>query len=121
MSDIDSAITMALTVTRANKKPYTVRPLQSQSRDEGGKGTAAAHSKPFAELPPGGDAPAAANITTEQALQLEARCEENNIPIGKVKKLFGVDLLKNITAEQLAEANQMIDVTLANRKASAAV
>lgn len=28
MSDIDSAITMALTVTRANKKPYTVKPLQ---------------------------------------------------------------------------------------------
>lgn len=27
MSDIDSAITMALTVTRANKKPFTVKPL----------------------------------------------------------------------------------------------
>lgn len=28
MSDIDSAITMALTVTRANKKPFTVQPLK---------------------------------------------------------------------------------------------
>lgn len=28
MSDIDSAITMALTVTRANKKPFTVRPIE---------------------------------------------------------------------------------------------
>ena len=28
MSDIDSAITMALTVTRANKRPFTVRPLE---------------------------------------------------------------------------------------------
>jgi len=28
MSDIDSAITMALTVTRANKKPFTVNPLK---------------------------------------------------------------------------------------------
>ncbi len=27
MSDIDSAITMALTVTKANKKPFTVKPL----------------------------------------------------------------------------------------------
>jgi hypothetical protein len=27
MSDIDSAITMALTVTRANKKPFTVKPI----------------------------------------------------------------------------------------------
>jgi hypothetical protein len=27
MSDIDSPMTMALTVTRANKKPYTVKPL----------------------------------------------------------------------------------------------
>lgn len=27
MSDIDSAMTMALTMTRANKKPYTVRPI----------------------------------------------------------------------------------------------
>ena len=29
MSHIDSAITMALTVTRANKKPFTVKPLNS--------------------------------------------------------------------------------------------
>jgi len=31
MSDIDSSITMALTVTRANKKPFTVQPLVSVS------------------------------------------------------------------------------------------
>lgn len=29
MSDIDSTITMALTVTRANKKPFTVKPLKN--------------------------------------------------------------------------------------------
>lgn len=28
MTDIDSAITMALTMTKANKKPFTVRPLE---------------------------------------------------------------------------------------------
>jgi len=30
MSDIDKPITMALTVTRANRKPYTVQPIASQ-------------------------------------------------------------------------------------------
>ena len=29
MSDIDSKITMALTITRANKKPFTVQPLEA--------------------------------------------------------------------------------------------
>jgi len=34
MSDIDSPLTLALTVTRANKKPYTVKPLVAkQSRN----------------------------------------------------------------------------------------
>jgi hypothetical protein len=31
MSDIDSSITMALTVTRANKKPYTVKPIKESA------------------------------------------------------------------------------------------
>ncbi len=31
MSDIDSALTLALTMTRANKKPFTVRPLQKST------------------------------------------------------------------------------------------
>lgn len=31
MSDIESAITMALTMTRANKKPFTVKPLAKES------------------------------------------------------------------------------------------
>jgi hypothetical protein len=34
MSDIDGALTMALTVTRANKKPYTVRPLTKAAAKE---------------------------------------------------------------------------------------
>lgn len=33
MSHIDSAMTMALTVTRANKKPFTVRPLPSGAQE----------------------------------------------------------------------------------------
>ena len=34
MSDIDSSITMALTVTRANKKPFTVRPIEPDNAVE---------------------------------------------------------------------------------------
>lgn len=34
MSHIDSALTMALTVTRANKKPYTVKPLAEQAPEK---------------------------------------------------------------------------------------
>jgi len=34
MSDITSAVTMALTVTRANRKPFTVKPLAAE-RDQG--------------------------------------------------------------------------------------
>lgn len=44
MSDIDSPLTMALTVTRANKKPFTVKPLASNkpSHDWAGELNAAA-------------------------------------------------------------------------------
>ena len=33
MSDIDSALTLALTMTRANKKPFTVRPIENDGPD----------------------------------------------------------------------------------------
>ena len=39
MSDIDSAITMALTVTRANKKPFTVKPLSKNPVAQASTGT----------------------------------------------------------------------------------
>jgi hypothetical protein len=47
MTDIDSAITMALTITRANKKPYTVRPLKAATKEPA----------PQAPILPGADAP----------------------------------------------------------------
>ncbi|WP_437870906.1 hypothetical protein ACSD7O_14290 [Methylorubrum extorquens] len=37
MSDITSAITMALTVTRANRKPFTVKPLPAEQRRDSDK------------------------------------------------------------------------------------
>ncbi|ABY32754.1 hypothetical protein [Methylorubrum extorquens] len=37
MSDITSAVTMALTVTRANRKPFTVKPLLAEQRRDSDK------------------------------------------------------------------------------------
>ncbi|WP_458438014.1 hypothetical protein [Methylorubrum extorquens] len=37
MSDITSAVTMALTVTRANRKPFTVKPLPAEQRRDSDK------------------------------------------------------------------------------------
>lgn len=34
MSDIDAPLTMALTMTRANKKPFTVRPLSASEKSQ---------------------------------------------------------------------------------------
>lgn len=55
-------------------------------------------------------------ITDEEALKLNARCEENNIKIGVVKKFFSVVQLSELTPQQLVEAHAMIDDTLAKRK-----
>lgn len=52
MSDIDSPITMALTVTRANKKPFTVRPISKADAPPAGT-----PSSPPLEPAVGGAAP----------------------------------------------------------------
>lgn len=89
MSDIDSAITMALTVTRANKKPFTVKPL---------KGTAAAQSStaepsaaPSQEgVGQGEIAPAAATngfISPEQIREIETLCEMKGLKMRLSAKL----------------------------------
>lgn len=61
MSDIDSALTMALTVTRANKKPFTVKPIT---------GTEHAPPQPTspAVVPPPAEAADGAAQTDEQAI-----------------------------------------------------
>lgn len=63
MSDIDSAITMALTVTRANKKPFTVRPLKEPSPPQ---------PSPRQDSPLDGAAVGAATITADEALLIKA-------------------------------------------------
>lgn len=57
MTDISESMTMALTVTRANKKPFTVKPLTVKN--------AAPQDHPVASVPPAGD-PAEAAPYSEQ-------------------------------------------------------
>ncbi len=117
MSDIESSITMALTVTRANKKPFTVKPIVSAPK---------AAQQPPEPAMAGADPSSSVQttvggpyITADEALVLEARCTENNIKLAGVKKYFGIERFSQLTGEQLAEAHTMIDSTLAERKAKA--
>jgi hypothetical protein len=67
MSDIDKALTMALTVTRANKKPFTVKPIVS--------GAPKAAQEPEAVTPRSAlhsDPPPAAAPTPDEALLIKA-------------------------------------------------
>ena len=118
MSDIDSAMTMALTVTRANKKPFTVKPIVSASPKAAQQNPEQATAGAGDALPEQSSA-GAALITEDEALKLEARCTENNIKVGVVKKHFGVTLFSQMNGGQLAEAHTLIDSTLEQRRAAA--
>lgn len=61
---------------------------------------------------------AAPTITADEALALEARCTENAIKLGAVKKFFSVERFSQLTGEQLAAAHTMIDETIAKRQAA---
>jgi hypothetical protein len=105
MSDIDSKITMALTMTRASKKPYTVRPL------EAGASKTAAPKEPVDDLTaskvpsPVETSSAAAAIDPDEAELLKEvgrRCDE-----GKFELAF--DLARGIKNEtKLAKVNARI-------------
>ncbi len=58
-------------------------------------------------------------ISPDEALKLEARCTDNSIKVGAVKKHFGIERLSLLTPDQLAEAHAMIDSTLEQRKQAA--
>src|ERR1035437_2693538 len=85
MSDIESSLTMALTVTRANKRPFTVKPIASGATKSAPQTNPLPSGKP-ASVSTGehtGD-PAGADhtgevISPDEALKLEARCSENSI------------------------------------------
>ena len=88
MSNIDSAITLALTMTRGNKKPFTVRPL------------AASKGKPATQA---SDAPADL-ITPDQIAAIETRCQDHGISIDRVKSAAKVNALAEIQASRYEAA-----------------
>lgn len=119
MTHIDSPLTLALTMTKQSRKPYTVKPLDASAAPSTAppqeKGISGADTGPHSEPAAG----AAARITDDEAMKLDARCQENLISVSKVKKLFSVEFLVSLTPAQLVEAHAMIDSTLAKRKDAA--
>lgn len=106
MSHIDENMTMALTVTRANKKPYTVKVLSVAKN-------AAPQTQPVASSPAGESAGAAPVISAAQHKRLEARINEVGIAREKVKKYclktWKVEHLNELNQEQYNVIDQMLD------------
>lgn len=96
MSDIAGNQTMALTVTRGSKKPYTVKPL-------------APTAAPAAPAPAANTKP----ITAPQHKRLEARIGEIGIDRDKVKKYcvknWAVPHLNELNQDQYDLIDQMLD------------
>jgi hypothetical protein len=55
-------------------------------------------------------------ITPDEALAIEAKCSDNNIPAARVKASYGIERFSQMTVEQYADANAKIDETIAKRK-----
>lgn len=101
MSDIDSAMTMALTVTRANKKPFTVKPLKAASGAAAPK-AAASPSEQSVQAPTGGqpqEAGAVAAPMTDDAIAKE---------IGKLVKSQEYDLALDLAGKIVDEARRLV-------------
>jgi hypothetical protein len=117
MSHLDAAMTMALTVTRANKKPYTVKPLATAQTKAAG--TMMPESSGADEVATS-SSPAATRITDEQAISLDARCSENGISVESLKKAAKVERLSMILAADFDRANGWITAAIERRKTDAA-
>lgn len=107
MSHIDENMTMALTVTRANKKPYTVKVLSVAKN-------AAPQSPPVSSALPAADSAGAAPvISAAQHKRLEARINEvkasRDDMKAYVKKTWGVEHLNELTQEQYNVIDAMLD------------
>lgn len=118
MSDIDSSMTMALTVTRANKKPFTVKPLNIPSPPASavtgeGKGTAAPDAtESLGASATSSVAPSAAAsdyITAEQIREIESLLEMKGINKPRFLMKAKVDSVERITADRFDGAIKWID------------
>lgn len=106
MSHIDENMTMALTVTRANKKPYTVKVISTN---------AAPQSHPVSSALPAADSAGAAPsvISPAQHKRLEARINEVGAKRDEVKayvkKQWGIEHFPDLTQEQYDALDAMLD------------
>ena len=107
MSHIDENMTMALTVTRANKKPSTVKVLSVAKN-------AAPQSHPVSSALPAADSAGAAPvISPAQHKRLEARINEvkasRDDMKAYVKKTWGVEHLNELNQDQYDVIDAMLD------------
>jgi len=103
MSDIDSALTMALTMTRANKKPFTVKPILASKTATRADAPPAVQSP--ASAPPDDPAPTDDGLISEQlAADLYALRQEHKVP-GKAFALhFNIEKPSQLPAAQYLRA-----------------
>ena len=89
MSDIATPMTMALTVTRANKKPFTVRPIKAgkESAPPAVSSSIGTTTRNQAEQQDGADQ----YITPDQVVILETLCGEVGTTTAKLKAAAKVD------------------------------
>jgi len=111
MSDIADDMTMALTVTRANKRPFTVRPIQAAA---GGPSPKAATAPPPAEpsgLPPDSAGAVAATefISDEQAQAIRIACESSGVRIERVLLAAKIKTLESMPAANFQRAMSYIE------------
>jgi len=102
MSDIGENMTMALTVTRANKKPFTVRPLVADTT------TATAQHSPASDPPPAGAAAVATYITEQQEGELIDLLEANGISLKTFLQFGKLTALAKLPAERYEKAKDWI-------------
>jgi len=98
LSHIESPLTMALTMTKGNKKPFTVKPLAQSS------------------APPSAPIEGVEYITPEQVMSLDARCTENGITVDGLKRAAKVERLAMIQAEDYERANGWITAAIEKRR-----
>ena len=107
MSDIADDMTMALTVTRANKKPFTVRPIKAgkESAPPAVSSSIGTTTRNQAEQQDGADQ----YITPDQVVILETLCGEVGTTTAKLKAAAKVDRLSLILAADFQKARDWLD------------
>lgn len=96
---------------------YTLDQLKDTLRT--GEKLSADSGRRLAEWAAGGkkDEPKGDFITVDQALAIEARCNDNGIQIARLKKAAGVDRISLILAANLDRANGWLDKVIADKGA----